>query len=71
MALFEIESILSTSRREKIEQATNVVDLDAIKGKPFDTEGMKVVSLDLSNKAVMKREEILKRAKEAETLDNQ
>lgn len=71
MSLFEIESILSTSRREKVEQATNVVDLDAIKGKPFDTEGMKVVTLDVSNRAVMKREEIVKRAKEAEAQDNQ
>lgn len=43
-----------------------MVDLDAIKGKPFDTDGMKVVTVDLSNKAVMKRDEILKRAKEAE-----
>ncbi|CAD8150339.1 unnamed protein product [Paramecium octaurelia] len=71
MSLFEIESILSTSRREKVEYPTNVVDLDAIKGKPFDTEGMKVVTVDVSNKAVMKREEILKRAKEADAQDIQ
>ena len=67
MSLFEIESILSTSRREKVEESTTIVYLDALKGKPFDTDGMKVVTLDVSNKAVMKREEILKRAKEAET----
>ena len=48
MQLFEIESILSTSLREKVEPATVVADLDALKGRPFDTEGMKVVTVEVS-----------------------
>lgn len=71
MSLFEIESILSINRREKIETQKPTLDLDSLKDKPFDSEGMKVVSLDLSNKAVLKKEELIKKAKEsANDIDN-
>ncbi|CAD8063375.1 unnamed protein product [Paramecium primaurelia] len=61
MSLFEIESILSISHREKQEYPKEMLDLNSLKNKPFDTEAMKVISMDVQKTAVMKKEEILKK----------
>ncbi|CAD8083491.1 unnamed protein product [Paramecium sonneborni] len=59
MSLFEIESILSVNHREQKEYPKQILDLNQLKNKPFDTEGMKVISMDVQKIAVMKKEEIL------------
>nr|BAA09092.1 ubiquitin-conjugating enzyme [Paramecium tetraurelia] len=67
MSLFEIESILSISHREQKEYPKELQDLNSLKDKPFDTDGMKVVSMDVQKIAVMKKEEILKKISQIES----